>query len=133
MEHVRPDEILPLLRKLHKAIRPRGRLVQHFFSLNTGPLPPSMIAAQLFFPGSTLATHAHHLEAAREAGFTLPHDPLHDYRPPLSAGGRVPPRPRLAARLPPDAQGVVRPTGREPGASAGARGARDLQQVSGVL
>jgi cyclopropane-fatty-acyl-phospholipid synthase len=85
MEHVRPDEILPLLRKLHKAIRPRGRLVQHFFSLNTGPLPPSMIAAQLFFPGSTLATHAHHLEAAREAGFTLTHDTLHDYRPTLRA------------------------------------------------
>jgi cyclopropane-fatty-acyl-phospholipid synthase len=85
MEHVRPDEILPLLRKLHTALTPCGRLVQHFFSLNTGPLPTSMVAVQIMFPGSTLATHAHHLNAAREAGFNVIHDSSHDYRPTLKA------------------------------------------------
>src|SRR5262245_18478346 len=85
MEHVRPDEILPLLRKLHRALTPDGRIVHHFFSLNTGPLPTSMIAAQIMFPGSTLATHAHHLRVAREAGFEVTHDSTHDYRPTLRA------------------------------------------------
>jgi cyclopropane-fatty-acyl-phospholipid synthase len=81
MEHVRPDEILPLLRKLHSALVPGGRLVQQFFSLNGDPLPTSMVSGQLFFPGSVLSTHKHHLWAAREAGFELTHDSCHDYRP----------------------------------------------------
>jgi cyclopropane-fatty-acyl-phospholipid synthase len=85
MEHVRPDDILPLLRKLHRALAPGGRLVQQFFSLNTSPIPTSMITAQINFPGSTLSTHAHHLQSAREAGFEITHDSTHDYRPTLKA------------------------------------------------
>jgi cyclopropane-fatty-acyl-phospholipid synthase len=85
MEHVRPDEILPLLRKLHTALHPSGKMVHHFFSLNTGPLPTSMIPGQIIFPGSTLSPHSHHLEAAREAGFNVVHDSTHDYRPTLKA------------------------------------------------
>jgi cyclopropane-fatty-acyl-phospholipid synthase len=85
MEHVRPDEILPLLRKLHRALTSNGKIVQQFFSLNREALPTSMISSQIFFPGSTLATHAHHLWAAREAGFEVTHDSTHDYRPTLRA------------------------------------------------
>lgn len=85
MEHVRPDEILPLLRKIHAALKPHGRTVHHFFSLNVGPLPTSMLSGQIIFPGSTLAPHAHHLKAAREAGFEVVHDSSHDYRPTLKA------------------------------------------------
>jgi cyclopropane-fatty-acyl-phospholipid synthase len=85
MEHVRPEEILPLLRKLHRALKPDGRIVNHFFSLNSEEQPTSMIAGQLIFPGSTLASHAHHLNAARDAGFDVIHDSTHDYRPTLRA------------------------------------------------
>jgi cyclopropane-fatty-acyl-phospholipid synthase len=59
MEHVRPDEILPLLRKVHRALKPGGRLVQQFFSLN--------------------------LATAAAAGFRLSHSSEHDYRPTLRA------------------------------------------------
>ncbi|WP_168201601.1 class I SAM-dependent methyltransferase [Phreatobacter aquaticus] len=86
LEHVRPDEILPLLRTCRRALKPGGRLVQHFFSLNgTDPMPTSMIAAQLPFPGSLLSLHSHHLAMVQEAGFRLTHDSLHDYRPTLRA------------------------------------------------
>jgi cyclopropane-fatty-acyl-phospholipid synthase len=85
LETVRPEEILPLLRKLHGALTPAGRLVQHFFTLNTDPLPTAMIAGQLIFPGSTLDTHSHHLWAAREAGFNVVYDSTHDYCPTLRA------------------------------------------------
>ncbi|WP_204274982.1 hypothetical protein, partial [Enterobacter hormaechei] len=41
----------------------------HFFSLNgDDPTATSMVTAQLFFPGSILSLHGHHLAAAREAG-----------------------------------------------------------------
>ncbi len=86
LEHVRPDEILPLLRKIHRTLTPGGRLVQHFFSLNgTDPMPMPMVGAQLSFPGSLLALHSHHLAVAAEAGFRLSHDSTHDYRPTLRA------------------------------------------------
>ena len=85
MEHVRPDEILPLLRKLHGALKPDGRMVHHFFSLNTEPLPSCVLSGQIIFPGSVLSPHSHYLRAAREAGFDLVHDSSHDYRPTLKA------------------------------------------------
>lgn len=85
MEHVRPDEILPLLRKLQDALKPNGRMVHHFFSLNTGWRPTSTIAGQLIFPGSELSPHSHHLWAAREAGLEVVHDSTHDYRQTLKA------------------------------------------------
>lgn len=86
MEHILPEEVLPLLRKLHTALKPGGRLVQHFFDLNgTDPLPTSMISAQQFFPGSVLSLHSDHLRWAKEAGFRLAHDSEHDYRPTLRA------------------------------------------------
>jgi len=85
MEHVRPEEILPLLRKLHRALKPDGRIVNHFFSLNSEQQPTSMIAGQLIFPGSILASHVHHLKAAGAASFDVIHDSTHDYRPTLRA------------------------------------------------
>lgn len=86
LEHIRPEGIEPLLRSIHRALKPGGRLVQHFFSLNgTDPLPISMISAQLSFPGSRLSLHSHHLTCAANAGFRLVQDTLHDYRPTLRA------------------------------------------------
>ena len=86
MEHVRPDEIVPLLRKVHRALRPGGRLVQHFFSLEgDDPWPTAMVNSQLFFPGSLLSLHSHHLACAVAAGFEVTHDSTHDYRPTLRA------------------------------------------------
>ena len=86
MEHIRPDEVLPLLKKLHAALKPGGRLVQHFFSLNgSDRLPTSMIGAQQFFPGSLLSLHSDHLAWARQAGFALTDDSEHDYCPTLRA------------------------------------------------
>jgi cyclopropane-fatty-acyl-phospholipid synthase len=86
MEHVRPDELLPLARKIHAALKPGGRAVHHFFSLNGhDPKATSMVTAQLFFPGSILALHDQHLAVAREAGFNVTHDSKHDYRPTLRA------------------------------------------------
>jgi cyclopropane-fatty-acyl-phospholipid synthase len=86
MEHVRPDEILSLLRKVHRAVKPGGRLVQHFFSLNgNDAMPTSMVGSQLFFPGSLLSLHSRHLATAAEAGFRLSHSSEHDYRPTLRA------------------------------------------------
>ncbi len=85
MEHVRPDEVLPFLQKLHKALVPNGRLVLHFFSLNKDPLPTGAITTQLFFPGSICSLHSDILGAAREMGFELLHDSSHDYRPTLKA------------------------------------------------
>ena len=85
LEHIRPDNFAAL-KKLHAALKPGGRLVQHFFSLNgTDRQPNSMIGAQQFFPGSMLSLHSDHLAWAREAGFVLTADTEHDYRPTLRA------------------------------------------------
>lgn len=85
MEHVRPDEIQPLFTKLYAALKPGGRLVQHFFGFTTPCNDASMVLAQLFFPGSLLSTCEQHIRAARHAGFRLIHDSQHDYRPTLRA------------------------------------------------
>jgi cyclopropane-fatty-acyl-phospholipid synthase len=85
-EHIKPDEVLPLYRRLHAALKPGGRAVFHFFSLNgTDRWPVTMVAAQAYFPGSTLSLHQDHLDWARQAGFRLVHDSQHDYRPTLRA------------------------------------------------
>lgn len=84
-EHVRPNEILGLLRKLHSALKPGGKLVEQFFSLNKEKCPTSMLLLQLFFPGSSLSTHSFHLRTAEQAGFEITHDSVDDYRPTLKA------------------------------------------------
>ena len=86
LEHVKPDEIGPLYAKFYAALKPGGRMVQHYFSLDgDDPWPASMITAQLFFPGSNLSTQAHHLACLRAAGFRLERASEHDYRPTLRA------------------------------------------------
>jgi cyclopropane-fatty-acyl-phospholipid synthase len=84
-EHVRPHEIPVLLRKLHRALKPGGRLVQHFFCLPDRSFPSSMVLGQIYFPGSVLASYQHQVEACREAGFRITHESKHDYRPTLRA------------------------------------------------
>jgi cyclopropane-fatty-acyl-phospholipid synthase len=86
LEHVKPAEVGPLYAKFHSALKPGGRMVQHYFSLDgEDPWPASMITAQLFFPGSNLSTQAHHLACFQAAGFRLEHTSRHDYRPTLRA------------------------------------------------
>ncbi len=86
LEHVKPDEIGPLYSKFYAALKPGGRMVQHYFSLDPDdPFPVSMITAQLFFPGSRLSTQSHHLACFEQAGFRFEHVSRHDYRPTLRA------------------------------------------------
>lgn len=86
LEHVKPDEIGPLYSKFYAALKPGGRMVQHYFSLDgDDPFPASMITAQLFFPGSNLSTQSHHLACFERAGFRFEHASRHDYRPTLRA------------------------------------------------
>lgn len=84
-EHVRPHEVGPLLRKLRRALRPGGRLVQHFFCLPDKSFPSAMLLGQIFFPGSVLAPYSFHIRSCREAGFVVSHESRHDYRPTLRA------------------------------------------------
>jgi cyclopropane-fatty-acyl-phospholipid synthase len=78
-------EMAPLLRRLHGALARDGRLILQFFSLNSDPLPTSMITGQIFFPGSALSLYGDFLAAARDADFKITHDSTHDYRPTLRA------------------------------------------------
>ena len=79
LEHVRPKELLPFYDKLFCALRPGGRMVTQFFSLDREPVPPSMVWVQLFFPGSLLAMHGVHVEAAKKAGFIIKEDVTDSY------------------------------------------------------
>lgn len=84
-EHVRPHESPILLAKLHQALVPGGRLVQHFFCRQQESLPAAAVVSQLFFPGSINASFRYHLRAHEAAGFRVRHVSIHDYRPTLRA------------------------------------------------
>jgi cyclopropane-fatty-acyl-phospholipid synthase len=85
-EHVRPLEIPPLLRKLHRALKPGGRLVQQFICLSSDRLPTTvMIGEATFFPGSALSSYKHQIRACEAAGFRVIEQSIHDYRPTLRA------------------------------------------------
>ncbi|MCM2374995.1 class I SAM-dependent methyltransferase [Aporhodopirellula aestuarii] len=84
-EHVRPHEIDPLLKKLHRALVPGGRMVKHFFCLPTDHPPVSTLTAQLCFPGSQLASHHFHVQAFERAGFRIVRQTVSDYRPTIKA------------------------------------------------
>ncbi len=85
-EHVRPLEIPPLLEKLHRALKPGGRLVQQFICLTSEHLPTTvMIGEQTFFPGSALSSYRHQLQACESSGFRVLEQSRHDYRPTLRA------------------------------------------------
>lgn len=84
-EHVRPNEILTLLQKLHRALKPGGKLIQHFFCLAGADFPVAMLVAQIFFPGSVLSSYQFQKQAWQNAGFHATHESTHDYRPTLKA------------------------------------------------
>lgn len=85
LEHVRPQEIENLYQKIYQALIPGGLSVHQFFSLETEPYPASMVMIQLFFPGSLLVMHRHHIDAAKKAGFRIVSDSIGDYKPTLRA------------------------------------------------
>lgn len=85
LEHVRPDELESVYQKIYDALVPGGIAVHQFFSLEHEPYPTSMVMVQLFFPGSLLVMHPIHMQAAKQAGFRITHDSVHDYRPTLRA------------------------------------------------
>src|SRR5690606_31351488 len=72
-EHVRAREIPQLLTKLHRALKPGGKLVKHFFCRFEKALAAAGVAAQIFFPGSTNASLKYHLQAFQAAGFRIQH------------------------------------------------------------
>lgn len=84
-EHVRPNDIYPLMQKLYGALKPGGRLVQHFFCRNESRLPATAIVGQIFFPGSLNAAFADHVRWNEAAGFRITQRTIHDYRPTLRA------------------------------------------------
>ncbi|HVC92130.1 MAG TPA: class I SAM-dependent methyltransferase [Pirellulales bacterium] len=84
-EHVRPHEVPVLLGKLHRALVPGGRLVQHFLCRLQDPLPAAAVISQIFFPGSINSSFRYHVRACEAAGFRVAHTSVHDYRPTLRA------------------------------------------------
>jgi cyclopropane-fatty-acyl-phospholipid synthase len=84
-EHVRPHEIPMLLAKLHRALKPGGRLVQHFFCRLSEKLPAAAVVSQLYFPGSVNVSFRWHCQAFEQAGFRIRHRSVHDYRPTVRA------------------------------------------------
>ncbi|HEX4128665.1 MAG TPA: class I SAM-dependent methyltransferase [Pirellulales bacterium] len=84
-EHVRPHEVPLLLAKLHRALKPAGRLVQHFFCRLCDPLPASAVISQIFFPGAVNSSLRFHRQAFEAAGFRITHLSVHDYRDTLRA------------------------------------------------
>ena len=84
-EHVRPNEIAPLCKKLYAALKPGGKLVKHFFCRVPDPLFATAICSQLYFPGSIGSPYRAQIKAFEGAGFRITHRSIHDYRPTLRA------------------------------------------------
>lgn len=85
LEHVRPQELPAMYRKIYEALTPGGRTVHQFFSFNSESYPVSAIALQIFFPGSMLVLHHEHLDSATSAGFKITHNSTDNYKPTLRA------------------------------------------------
>lgn len=84
-EHVRQGEVSSLLGKLYGALKPGGRLVQHFFCRLQESLPASAVVGQIFFPGSVTSSLRFQIRACEAAGFRVKHTSIHDYRPTVRA------------------------------------------------
>jgi cyclopropane-fatty-acyl-phospholipid synthase len=84
-EHVRLGDLDMLLNKLHRTLKPGGRIVHHFFTNPTDDVLTSMLAAQIFFPGSMQPGYPTQVRAFEKAGFRILHRSVHDYRPTLRA------------------------------------------------
>ena len=86
VEHIPVKQLLPVFHKLSKAIKPTGRIVQHFFcQLSDAPSTRFLAAGAQMFPGAELAPLRHHLQVFDQAGFRIVHHSIHDYRPTLNA------------------------------------------------
>jgi len=84
-EHVRECDLPVVLEKLHKALKPGGRLVHQFFCGIVETPASSVVAAQIYFPGSMPAAYPSQIRAFERAGFRIRHRSIHDYRPTLRA------------------------------------------------
>ncbi len=85
LEHVRPQELQAVYQKIYDALTPDGLAIHQFFSFERESYPVSAVLLQLFFPGSLLALHRKHIEAAESVGFSMTHDSIHDYKPTIKA------------------------------------------------
>lgn len=84
-QHVRPKELLPLLKKLNKTLKPKGRMLHHFFCRPTDKLFASIACSQLFFPGALGSSFRFHSRVFEDAGFRTTYTTVSDYRPTLRA------------------------------------------------
>lgn len=85
-EGVREKDLLPLSQKLSKAIKPKGRIVHHFFcQIGDLPHPDSLVGGLDIFPGSELSSLQNHLQVFEKAGLRRIHHSIHDYRPTLKS------------------------------------------------
>ena len=84
-EHVRHPELVGLLEKLQRTLKPGGKMVHHFFTTANEHLSNDIVIAQLFFPGSYFAAHSTQMNAFEKTGFRIVQRTVHDYRPTLRA------------------------------------------------
>jgi cyclopropane-fatty-acyl-phospholipid synthase len=82
-EAIRGHEAPALLRRLYGTLKPGGRFVLHFFCRLAEPLPPTVAAAQLFWPGHVPLSYGQTAQEFERAGFRIEHTSVHDYRPTL--------------------------------------------------
>lgn len=82
-EAIRGHEAPALLRRLYATLKPGGRFVLHFFCRLAEPLPPTVAAAQLFWPGHVPLSYGQTAQEFERAGFRIEHTSVHDYRPTL--------------------------------------------------
>ncbi len=80
-EHVRPIDLQPTLVKLYHALRPGGKMVTHFFCGLARGVPVAGLVGQIFFPGSATPPYPEQLRLAKEVGFRVERQSLHDTYP----------------------------------------------------
>ncbi|MEO1126084.1 MAG: class I SAM-dependent methyltransferase [Cyanobacteria bacterium J06635_15] len=86
VEHIPINQLLPVARKLAKAVKPTGRIVHHFFCQLSDAPPARLLGLGIqMFPGAELTSLRHHLKVFDQAGFNIVHQSIHNYRPTLWA------------------------------------------------
>ncbi|MDJ0799678.1 MAG: class I SAM-dependent methyltransferase [Calothrix sp. MO_167.B12] len=86
VEHIPVHQLLPVARRLARAINPTGRIVHHFFCQLSETPPTRLFAAGIkMFPGAELTSVRHHLKVFDQAGLHIVHQSIHNYRPTLRA------------------------------------------------
>ena len=77
-EHVRRRDLRPTLEKLFRTLKPGGKMVTHYFCGLERAVPVAGLVGQIFFPGSATPPYPFQLQAAKDAGFRVTHQSLHD-------------------------------------------------------